>query len=364
MKTRFGKSGQELPVVGYGCLQLSFPNQIKQEDANHLIATAYQQGVSVFDTAAAYGMNRHNEKLLGEAIRQLKVQKDDAPFIITKCGISFEGGGTYTQNPEQIRMSVHESLEALGVDTIDLLCLHRVNPDASKEEYANTIYAMKMLVKEGKVKYIGLSEPTAEQIRAAYTVEPYDVCLSAVELAYSLFTRRAEQNNVWDTCQELGITVIAYTSIIRGAVDQRIQQLSEHEVLHSDNATLQRRVFDLLRISNQNDGREFVGFFDKSIIQKNVQHILAFQADAKRLNISPSQLALAWLGQRGVISIPGTTNEVHLIENTETLHLGVPIKELEALTEKYPAGCFVGNPNPSILKKLDNEQLEVQGLRR
>lgn len=343
--------------MGFGCLQLSYA-PISRPDKIRIIQKAYSGGATLFDTAAAYGHDRDNEKLLGEALKDI----DRAGVtIVTKCGIDFSTM-TYALAPEQIRASVELSLKNLGASQLDLFYLHRLDPGASKEEFEQAVRTVKMLVKEGKVKQIGLSEPTADQIIEAHRLSPEDIPISSVESAYSIATRRAEQNGVLHTCRQLGIEFVAYTPVVRGLTDIRLQQISEDEIEASDPAVLRARVFAVLDIEDEVVRRSLgfysVGFLDECNIKNNVRMILAFQKKAVSLNCSPTQLALAWLQHRGVTPIPATTNIVHLEENLGAQFLTLSEEALDEFDRAFPAGSFIGNPNPAVLDRFDNPALE------
>ena len=356
MKMKF----DELPAIGYGCLQLSYPDEVSNEDATRLIQQAYNQGVRVFDTAASYGRDRHNEKILGSALKELDIVNDEEPFIITKCGLCFGSCSLkFPQKPDEIYSSVTTSLEKLGLDTIDLLILHRIDNNASDLTYKKTIQAMKTLVLEKKVRFIGLSETSADRIREAHHTDPVNVPITAVESAYSIFTRRAEVNGVWDTCHELGIKLIAYTSVVRGAVDRRLQSLTSYDLNELSYEKLKEKVFNLLNISKRDVCRSCVGFFDEQYIRNNIKQVLELQRLADELKITPSQLSLAWLQHRGVIAIPGTKNAAHLKENADVLQMQLPDEALNTLSERFPLGCFKGDPNPAMFRTRDDEKLEV-----
>ncbi len=219
---------------------------------------------------------------------------------------------------------------------------------------------MKLLVQEGLVKFIGLSEPTADQIRLADQVEPKEVKLASVELAYSLFTRRAEVNGVLRVCRELNINIVAYTSLVRGATDTRLQGLLADDALAqlSDEA-LQQRAFELMDVDEQDKARRSVGFFEARYIRKNLKCILAFQLQAAKLNVTPTQLALAWLAHQDAIAIPGTISQAHLKQNADVMTLNIAPAALDNLSNLFPPGCFVGDPNPSATGPFNNRSLEV-----
>jgi len=346
----FGSMLDSGKSIGFGFLQLSYPTKVDDEKAKELLKLFLEKGGHFIDTAAVYGENRHNEKLLGKCLQSLGRQN----FVIaTKCGIDFDTM-SYTQSPKAIRDSLEESLKSLAVDSVDVLYLHRIDPDASQDQLAATIRTMKELVKEGRVKRIGLSEPSAEQIRFCHGVEPRDVPISTVESAYSIAARRVEDNGVLDTCKELGILFVAYTPVVRGMVDERLQKITASDFKILSDSEFQKRVFELLNITSKNDSRRDVGWFLEKNIKHNVGKILAFHNEAKRIGCSPSQLALAWLAKKkGVMSIPATTNPSHLSENMASLGVELSPQDIETLDKLFSPGTFLGNPNPLSLSKFD-----------
>lgn len=347
-----GKGHLKVPIVGYGCLQLEYSGLIDESQVNFIVE-AYKLGVRFFDTAAAYGQDRHNEIILGKALKVITELKGEAPVIATKCGIAFDPTEPYISSEEEIRASVELSLKNLGVDCIDLLYLHRVDPKMTRANFEQVMSIFRALVAEGKIKHVGLSECSAERIRAANKI----VDITSVELAYSLFTRRAELNGVFETCQELGIGLVAYTSVVRGATNTAMQRITDEELDNSTSSDLQSLVFRLLGI--QDELTQSVGFFSEKHIRTNSQALIAFQKIAVVQGVSPSQLALAWLGHRGVVSIPGTTNLKHLAENVKAMELNISSEVLDKLTVEFYPGRFQGNPNPSQLDFLDDDALGI-----
>lgn len=348
---RLGEYEHELPAIGYGTMQLSMAVS-DQEAINEFIAKVYQQGVRVFDSASAYG----NEVEVSTALKACAT--GTPPFIITKCGISLNHGGQYTDTPAELTKSLEQSLQNLNGLPIDLFMLHRIDPNVSAQRFREIIRTLKSFAKSGQVKAIGISEPTAQQLRDCYQIEPLDVPITAVEIAYSVMSRRAELNGVIDVCRDLNVGVIAYTSIVRGAMNSNLLQLNKNEIKTLSAQDLQRRVFKLIGIDPDDKFMQGVGFFKTEVIKKNVSALLAFHQDAARLGVTPSQLSLSWLVNQGVLPIPGTTSDEHLHENTAVMYQPIAKAETDKLSLKYPPGTFMGNPNPDALNKLDNMSLE------
>jgi aryl-alcohol dehydrogenase-like predicted oxidoreductase len=363
IQTRFGNL-DSLRHIGLGCLQLE---TLKDKEAVDLIIEAYRSGVRVFDTAAAYGSDRHNEKLLGQAIKKIThlFGESASIFFSTKCGINFATLNTKTEgyegNPEQIYSSVDLSLKALDVEQIPLLYLHRINPKASEQELLATFNALKGLAEQKKIRYIGLSEPTSQQIQLAdevfkKTTLSYNP-LAFVQSACSVATQRAFRNGVYQICREKGIQFVSYTSTIMGLVDERLSSaLTLSEIPQMEITDIIKNIQASLGIPKE-DFRFFVGFFHESVIKANIQSILRFQKLAKELNILPSQLALAWQKANKLLPIPGTTNLQHLHSNVAAMSIDLTLDQIEQINACFEN--FKGSPHPSLLKKLDNEALET-----
>ncbi len=352
----------DLGKIGFGCLQLE---SVSDEIAVNVIVEAYKKGIRLFDTAAAYGSDRHNEKILSSAIDKIKKIYGETShlFISTKCGINFSTLQTssrgYEGGPDQIRDSVERSLIELGIDQIPLVYLHRIDPAASEEDRVASFIALRTLVEEGKVRYVGLSECTAQDIIKADEI--FQKCTASynpfafVQSAFSIATQRAGKNGVLRTCQERGIQFVSYTSIVRGLVDTRISEalsLKDIEVMGPE------RIISVLKTSleiPENDFKLFVGFFHTSVIKDNLTCILRFHELARAWEVSPSQLALAWQVAQGVIPIPGTTKLDHLSSNVESVSIKLSSDQIIQISDCFKN--FAGNPNVDGV--LDDNSLEV-----
>jgi aryl-alcohol dehydrogenase-like predicted oxidoreductase len=196
-----GKSGLEVSAIGFGCMGLNFSygHALSNPDAIKLIRDAADRGVTFFDTAEVYGPFT-NEEIVGEALRPIRSQV----VIATKFGFDIVDGKMAGMNsrPEHIRDVCDASLKRLGIDVIDLFYQHRVDPNVPIEDVAG---AVKDLIRAGKVKHFGLSEPGAETVRRAHAVQP----VTALQNEYSLWTRGPETNGVLETCEQLGIGLVA-----------------------------------------------------------------------------------------------------------------------------------------------------------
>jgi aryl-alcohol dehydrogenase-like predicted oxidoreductase len=277
-KRTLGKSGLEVSALGLGCMGLSYGygNSIGKEDAIKLIRTAYERGVTFFDTAEAYGPFE-NEALLGEAL---------APFrnnvvIATKFG--FKEGKPQLgidSRPETIRAVTDAALKRLRTNVIDLLYQHRVDPNVPIEEVAGTV---KQLIQEGKVKHFGLSEAGVQSIRKAHSIQP----VTALQSEYSLLWREPEQE-ILPTLEELGIGFVPFSPLGKGFLTGKIDE---------------KTTFD------KTDFRNTVPRFSEENRKANQALIDLLGKIAKDTNASPAQIALAWLlaQKPWIVPIPGTT---------------------------------------------------------
>jgi aryl-alcohol dehydrogenase-like predicted oxidoreductase len=288
MKYRFlGNQGLEVSALGLGCMGLNFSygHALDKKDAITLIRSAVERGITFFDTAQVYGPFT-NEELVGEAL---------APFrgkivIATKFGFNYLKGVSTGLNskPEYIRETVENSLQRLKTDVIDLLYQHRVDPDVPIEEVAGTV---KELIKEGKVKYFGLSEASAKNIRKAHAVQP----VSALQSEYSLWWREPETKTM-STLEELGIGLVPYSPLGKGFLTGKI---------------------DVNTRFDSTDFRSTVPRFAPDSMAANKKLVDLIESIAKRKESTPAQIALAWLlSQRPwIVPIPGTTKIHRLEEN-------------------------------------------------
>ena len=303
-KRKLGINGPEVSAIGLGTMGMSeFYGERNEEESINTILTALDNGVNFFDTSDMYGIG-HNETLLGKA---LKDRRDEA-FIATKFGVlrdkETKGFSGVSGKPEYVRESCEGSLKRLGIDTIDLYYQHRVDPEVPIEETAG---AMAELVKEGKVRYIGLSEASPESIRRAHSVHP----VTALQSEYSLWTRDVE-DTVLPTCRELGIGFVPYSPLGRGFLTGQIKKFE-----------------DLA----ENDYRRNSPRFQGDNFQKNLDLVVKIEAVAKEKNCKASQVALAWLLKRGedIIPIPGTKRVKYLMENIGSVGLDLSWEEMEQI---------------------------------
>ena len=303
-KRRLGKGGLEVSAIGLGCMGLNFgygPGLDKQS-AVSLIRTAFDLGVTFFDTAEAYGPFT-NEEIVGEALTPIR----DQVVIATKFG--FKNGSSTAgmdSRPERIREVVVASLKRLGTDRIDLFYQHRVDPNVPMEEVAG---AVKDLIREGKVKHFGLSEAGAQSIRRAHAVQP----VTALQSEYSLWWREPEAD-VLPTCQELGIGFVPYSPLGRGFLTGKIDEKTSFA---------------------KDDFRNIVPRFSPEARKANqaLVDLLASMAAANKA--TPAQVALAWLlaQKPWIVPIPGTTKAQRLRENVGAAAIALSPDDLRQLRD-------------------------------
>ena len=315
-----GSQGLRASELGFGCMGMSeFYGPSNDVESTRTLHRAIELGISFFDTADMYGPYR-NEELLGKAIKG----KRDQLTIATKFGIvrdpSQPRQRSVNGKPEYVRTSVEGSLKRLDIDTIDLYYLHRVDPAVPIEETAG---AMGQLVREGKIKGVGLSEVSEETLRRAHAVHP----VTAVQTEYSLWTRDPEEGML-ETCKELGIAFVAYSPLGRGFLTG---QIKKPEDLAPD---------DFRRFSPRFQGENF---------QKNLDLIEKIEQLSNSKGCSPSQLALAWVLQQGdhIFPIPGTKRISYLEENLGSLQVKLSRQELLEIDGIVPKNIAAGLRYPA-----------------
>lgn len=328
MQTRkLGDNGLVVSALGLGCMGMS--GMYGTADEAEAIATIHQAidlGVNFLDTADAYGSG-HNETLIGKAIHARR----DKVIIATKFGLSDISKGGYTipvnGRPEYVRSACEASLQRLGIETIDLYYQHRVDPTTPIED---TIGTMAELVKEGKVRFLGLSEAAAATIRRAHAVHP----IAALQSEYSLWSRDVE-DDILPTCRELGIGFVPWSPLGRGFLTGQIQTFEDLE---------------------PNDWRRVSPRFQGENFQRNLDLVAQVQQLAAAKNCTPAQLAIAWLLQQGedLVPIPGTKRVSYLLENLGALDLRLTTSELDRIDAILPKGAASGDRYPSALMQMVN----------
>lgn len=298
MHTReLGRSGLHVSTIGLGCMGISFSydTRLSAAEGVSLIRAAVERGVTFFDTAEMYGPFV-NEEVVGEALRPFR----DQTVIATKFGFNIDPvtgrnhGGTDSR-PERIRQAVEGSLRRLGVDAIDLLYQHRVDPEVPIEEVAGTV---RDLIAAGKVKHFGLSEPGVATLRRAHAVQP----VAAVQNEYSLWWRAPETNGILTACDELGIGFVPYSPLGKGFLTGAMSKDTKIQ---------------------EGDFRASVPRFAPDAMAKNQAFVDLLKRVAEAKGATPAQVALAWLlAQRFyIVPIPGTTKLHRLDENLAAVDL-------------------------------------------
>lgn len=313
---KLGKTELNLSAIGLGCMGMSAAYGVADEkESVKTLHRALELGVNFWDTADVYG-NGANERLLSKVL----AEKRNQIFIATKFGFRlrnnqgsvFAGGESYVDaSPQYIRQAVENSLKRLNIETIDLYYAHRIDPTIPVEE---TVDAMAKLVKEGKVRYLGLSECSAESLRRACTIHP----ISAVESEYSLLTRDVE-SEILPLTKELGVTLVPFSPLGRGLVTNTIN----------------------VNALSENDFRKHLPRYNGICWENNQKLAVEFAELAQNKGITSAQLALAWILVQGenIIPIPGTKRIKYLEENIEATNINLStedISNIESLLRKFP----------------------------
>jgi aryl-alcohol dehydrogenase-like predicted oxidoreductase len=319
-----GKSGVEVSAVGLGCMGLNFSysHALSTQESVTLIRQAVERGVTFFDTAEVYGPYT-NEEIVGEALQPMR----DQVVIATKFGFNIVDGKMSGVNsrPEQIRKAAEGSLKRLGVEVIDLLYQHRVDPSVPIEDVAGTV---KDLIAEGKVKHFGMSEPGAHTVRRAHAVQP----VAALQNEYSLWTRGPETNGILEACEELGIGLVTYSPLGKGFLTGAMSRDTK---------------------IGANDFRKLLPRFTPEAMEKNQALIDLLKRIAEDKKATPAQIALAWLlaQKPWIVPIPGTTKLHRLEENLGAAEVTLTAADLAAIESAAAAIQVEGERYPEQLMK-------------
>lgn len=341
-------------------MQFSAPNELSQACVNQLVLTATENNIGYLDTAEFYGpwqadgpVLHKNEQTLGAALQQLPEELRKEILVGTKCGLDFRNGQfQFRVSEEQINQSIEQSQQALGMQQLQLLMIHRLDPTISDSDFESLLHQLLKLTQQGKVELVGFSEPTAQQIRTAHAI--LGEKLFAVEIAYSVFIRRAEVNGVIDACRELDIEIIAYSTLMRGLFKNNLSQLTFDDCQRLSKEDLRNRLFDLLSIQ---DYRCQLDFFSDKNLRRNIVKLKAFHELAAENNLLPMELAILWLIDKGILPIPGFTQVEQLLEYTQLQQKQVDTKIFAQVDEQFPHGCFTGDINPPIFNAIENSTL-------
>ena len=320
-RRRLGKL--EVGAVGLGCMSMTpIYGEPSEPEAIATIHRAIELGVDLIDTSDAYGSNGSNEMLVGRAIKGRR----EKVVLATKFGNIRLPDGSPGANgrPDYVAQCCEASLKRLGVETIDLYYIHRVDPTVPIED---TVGAMARLVQQGKVRHLGISEAAPATLRRAHATHP----MAALQTEYSLWTRDAE-DQLLDICNERGIGYVAYSPLGRGFLTATVTDVEK---------------------LGANDRRRAMPRFQGDNMRRNLALLATLKELAAKERCSPAQLALAWvLSQRGfVVALPGTKQRRWLEENAATASLAPSPETLAALDRAFPRNAAAGDRYPEAMMK-------------
>jgi aryl-alcohol dehydrogenase-like predicted oxidoreductase len=314
-RRRLGANGPEVSAIGLGCMGMSeFYGAGDEAESIATIHHAIERGVDFLDTADMYGVGR-NEELVGRAI----ADRRERVFLATKFGNVRGQDGSFRGvcgRPDYVRSACEASLKRLGVDMIDLYYQHRVDPDVPIEE---TVGAMAALVREGKVRFLGLSEAAPATVRRAHAVHP----IAALQTEYSLWSREPE-DEILPTVRELGIAYVAYSPLGRGFLTGQFKSAADFP---------------------DDDYRRFHPRFAGDNFDGNLDLVREIETIAAEQRVTAAQLALAWALAQGedIVPIPGTKRRRWLDENIAALDVSLSARDLERIDRVFPRGAAAGD---------------------
>ena len=328
---KLGATGPVVSAIGLGCMGMSQSYGKGDDDESiRTLHRALDVGITLIDTADVYGKGGANETLVGQALRGRR----DEVVLASKFGlVPPPGGGTATEvdaRPERVKTCCEASLHRLGVDVIDLYYLHRVDPNVPIDD---TVGAMADLVREGKVRFLGLSEAGPQSLRRACAVHP----IVALQSEYSLWSRDPERA-VLPVCRELGIGFVAFSPLGRGFLSGTVKSLEGLE---------------------PTDVRRKLPRFEDGNLQGNIGLVERLETAARQKGCSAAQLALAWLLAKGpdIVPIPGTKRRRYLEMNAAATEIALSAEDVAALDETFPIDAAAGTRYPAAsMRLLDREQ--------
>jgi aryl-alcohol dehydrogenase-like predicted oxidoreductase len=324
---KLGSEGLVVPLLGLGCMSMTqfagndvYGEKADEAEAIATIQRSQELGGNFLDTADVYGPQT-NERLIAKAIKG----KRDQYIIATKFGEEVNDHEQFTfkmnATPAYVKKAAERSLKNLGTDYIDMYYLHRLDPNTSIED---TVGAMAELVKEGKVKYIGLSEVSAHTILKAHAIHP----ITAVQTEYSLFERSAERLGVIDTLHELGIGFVAYSPLGRGFLTGNIKSLDDFA---------------------EGDWRSSIPRYQGEQFSQNLELLNEIEKMAAEKEITTAQLAIAWVIAKGHVPIPGTKKRKYAEQNIAAAHISLTDTDMKRLEEIIP---LEKNTGPVMMNRL------------
>jgi aryl-alcohol dehydrogenase-like predicted oxidoreductase len=322
-RRRFANTDLSVSIIGLGCYGMSGAYG-PADDAESIstIHRALDLGVNFLDTSASYGQG-HNHRLIGEAIRG---RRRDV-VIHSKSGSPRDGSPDAVRgggDPRYLRQTCEQSLKNLGIETLDVFCMSRVDPNVPVDE---SVGGMAELVREGKTRFISLSECSAESLRRGSAVQP----LASLQMEYSLFSRDAEEQGQIDACKELGMAMMAYGVLGRGMLSAEVPKVEE---------------------MTADDVRVGLPRFESANVEKNLRLCAALEAIGRRKNATLAELSIAWPLAQGsharafIIPIPGAKSRKHLEENVRAADIVLTTDDLAEIDRIVPPGAASGTRYP------------------